>query len=60
MSALPTVRIKTHEGYAVVNQRDFDPETMALFESSLAQVETVPKKKSRQSKVLAPENQLEI
>lgn len=38
MVAIPTVKIKAGKDYAIVNESDFDPETMELFD------EPAPKK----------------
>ena len=38
MVAIPTVKIKAGKDYAIVNEADFDPETMELFD------EPAPKK----------------
>jgi len=34
MPAIPTVRIKAGKDYAIINESDFDPATMELFDAA--------------------------
>ena len=46
MASIPTVKIKSGKDYAIVNESDFDPATMELYEEP-APKKTKPKAKTK-------------
>jgi hypothetical protein len=46
MASIPTVKIKSGDDYALINESDFDPETMELYEEP-APKKTKPKAKPK-------------
>ena len=46
MASIPTVKIKSGDDYALINEADYDPETMELYEEP-APKKTKPKAKPK-------------
>ena len=47
MASIPTVKIKSGDDYAIVNESDYDPETMELYEEPAPKAKSKPKAKPK-------------
>ena len=47
MAGIPTVKIKAGKDYAIVNESDYDPDTMDLFDEPAPKAKAKPKAKPK-------------
>lgn len=47
MTQIPTVKIKSGKDYALVNESDYDPDTMDLFDEPAPKAKAKPKAKPK-------------
>ena len=47
MAQIPTVKIKAGKDYALVNESDYDPDTMDLFDEPAPKAKAEPKAKAK-------------
>ena len=47
MASIPTVKIKSGDDYAIVNESDFDPETMEWYDAPAPKAKAKPKAKPK-------------
>lgn len=47
MAQIPTVKIKAGKDYIIVNESDYDPDTMDLFDEPAPKAKAEPKAKAK-------------
>ena len=47
MASIPTVKIKSGDDYALINESDYDPETMELYDAPESKAKAKPKAKPK-------------